>query len=739
MCQIFADVLNVSRVGLDDDFFNLEDTHSCDSAGRPGAKSIRRGAGHQDAVRRTDRRDPRSAAAGADPSRARRSSVKCVPVRLPLSFAQARLWFLHRLEGPSATYNIPLALRLRGALDADALQAALCDTVARHESLRTILPDDDGEPYQRILVPADARPPIVRETIATGVVGDRLLSAAATALDPTREIPIRAWLFQVAPDEHVFLLLLHHIAGDGWSLAPLMRDLGQAYAARLLGEHPAWADLPVRYARLRFWQRRTLGDERDLSSEIGRQLAYWRATLDGLPDELSLPADHHRTPRATYRGGTVALQIDAALHARLLATARDGGASLFMVLQAGLAAMLSRLGAGDDIAIGTPIAGRGEPALERLVGFFVNTLVLRTDLSGNPSFRALLARVRTAALDAYAHQDLPFERLVEALHPARSLARHPLFQVMLVLQNLTDAAPTFTGLTVEAEPVRLKIAKFDLTITFAERRGPDGRPDGIAGLLEYNRDRFEPDTAGALAQRFARILAALVDAPDRPIRQVDLLTPAERQWLLDELNATTVPVASTTLPELFEAQVARTPSGIAIVDGRDAVWYGDLNTRANRLAHLLLARGVGPNQLVGVCLDRSASMVASLIAILKIGAAYVPLDPAYPAARLAHIVADADPIVILASARHRERLPDRTTVLLLDADDSVAALAAAPDRNLVDTDRGSPLDPGSPRTFCTRRDRPASRRASSARHRASSTGSPGVGRAIRLARRMSAV
>jgi len=321
------------------------------------------------------------------------------PERLPLSYAQQRLWFLYRLEGPSATYNIPLALRLEGAMEPDALEAALADVVARHENLRTIFPERDGVAYQQVLPAAQARPALVREALGSeAALAQRLVQAAASGFELERELPLRAWLFGLGPQRHVLLVLVHHIAGDGWSLGPLSRDLARAYAARLRGQPPSWAELPVQYADYALWQRQLLGEEGDPESLLAQQLGFWRRALAGMPEELNLPVDRPRPAVASHRGASVPVELGAGLHGRLLGLARACGASLFMVLQAGLAALLARLGAGTDIPIGTPIAGRGERALEELVGFFVNTLVLRTDVSGRPSFRELVGRVRAFAL-----------------------------------------------------------------------------------------------------------------------------------------------------------------------------------------------------------------------------------------------------------------------------------------------------------------------------------------------------
>jgi amino acid adenylation domain-containing protein len=591
------------------------------------------------------------------------------PQRLPLSYAQSRLWFLHRLEGPSATYNIPLALRLEGVVDAAVLEAALADVVARHESLRTLFAEADGVPFQQIVPAAEARPQLVSAAVSEAVLAERVAAAAATALDLTRELPLRAWLFRLAPQRHVLLLLVHHIAGDGWSLGPLGRDLAQAYAARRRGQTPAWTELPVQYADYTLWQRQRLGDAGAGDSLLRRQLDFWRQVLAGAPEELSLPSDRPRPAVASYRGGLVPLRLEAGLHRRLLELARASGASLFMVLQAGLAALLARLGAGEDILIGSPIAGRSERALEELVGFFVNTLVFRTDVSGAPSFGELVARVRAFALEAYAHPDVPFERLVEALQPTRSLARQPLFQVMLVLQNTPAAAWALPGLTVQPEPLAVGTAKFDLTFSLSERLGPGREPLGIEGELEYSRDLFEAATAQALAVWLVRLLAQAAATPETPVHRLEILSPVERHSVLEEFNATTRPLPATTLPALFAAQVARTPEAVAVLFGAERLSYSELNTRANRLAHHLIGLGVGPDVPVGICMQRSVAMAVAVLAVLKSGGACVPLDPTLPRQRLAWMIADTVAPVILVHRLTVSALPDHSArVVCLDTD-----------------------------------------------------------------------
>ncbi|MGW7151042.1 condensation domain-containing protein, partial [Streptomyces sp. NPDC054878] len=397
---------------------------------------------------------------------------------IPLSFSQRRLWFLNRLDGTAAaTYNLPITLRLTGTLDRVALAAALRDVMERHESLRTVFPEGpDGTPYQHILDTDQAWAGM--DCVSTGDRkghgdGKGELDAAASAFrgegfDVTVDAPMRARLFVLSEVEHVLVVVLHHIAGDGWSMAPLARDVAEAYEARVGGGAPKWEPLPVQYADYAMWQRELLGDENDPNSLVSHQVAYWRAALTGMPEQLELPVDRARPAVATYRGDNVEFTLDAAVHRGLAALAGESGASVFMVVQAAFATLLSRMGAGTDIPIGTPVAGRTDEALDDLVGFFINTLVLRTDLSGNPTFRQLVDRVREVDLGAFSNQDVPFEHLVEVINPARSMSRHPLFQVALAFQNQSRPDLQLPGVALSVEPNDSDAAKFDLSLGLSE-------------------------------------------------------------------------------------------------------------------------------------------------------------------------------------------------------------------------------------------------------------------------------
>ncbi|MEV7629532.1 amino acid adenylation domain-containing protein, partial [Actinoplanes sp. NPDC089786] len=549
------------------------------------------------------------------------------PEVVPLSFAQRRLWFLHRMEGPSATYNIPLVLWLTGDLDVSALRAAVGDVAARHESLRTVFPDRDGVPYQLVL---DEIPDLA-------IVGSDvdLRELAGHRFDLTTEPPLRATLVRAAENEHVLMLLLHHIAGDGWSVQPLSRDLVAAYTARAAGSAPEWAPLPAQYADYTLWQRDLLGAESDAGSLLSAQMRYWAEKLSGVPEQIRLPFDRPRPAVASYRGSTLGFEIDARLHARLAQVARANGASLFMVLQAGLAALLTRLGAGTDVPIGSPIAGRTDEALDDLIGFFVNTLVLRTDVSGDPSFRELLGRVRETDLAAYAHQDVPFEHLVEVLNPARSTAHQPLFQVVLALQNAPRGSFALPGLEIRGAALGTHTAKFDLSIHLNERGG--AQPAGISGLLEYATDLFDAGTVEALMARYVMVLEELVTDPDQRVAAAEVVLPQERDRLTGWERPETSDVPPATLPEL----VGRWSAEPAVSGGGRCLSYRGLDQAANAVAWSLVESGVRPGDVVALMLPRSVDLVVALLGVVKAGAAYLPVDPELPAERVALMTAGA--------------------------------------------------------------------------------------------------
>src|SRR6266536_2129212 len=616
---------------------------------------------------------------------------------IPLSFQQRGLWFINQLEGPSPTYNVPVVIRLSGRLNRNALEAALRDLVGRHEALRTVFRDRDGVPYQLILDTADADVHLNIEQVTEAGLMQAVDAAGRYAFDLAGEMPFRAWLFALGPDQHVLALLMHHIVTDGWSMGPLIRDLTAAYAARCRGAAPDWASLPVQYADYTLWQRDLLGSEDDPDSVASRQLAYWRETLRGLPEELRLPTDRPRRPVPSYQGDVVTLDLGSATYRDLSTLARGNQATLYMALQAALAVLLTRLGAGTDIPVGVPLAGRTDDALNELIGYFINTVVVRIDTSGDPSFRDLLARVRTANLGAYENQDLPFERLVELLNPVRSPARNPLFQVMLGFNARAEISPDeisldLPGLSATVLDTRSGRAKFDLNIELFERSGT------VVGRVEYAADLFDRGTAEALTARLVRVLKAVSRDPDQAISQIDVLLPQERHQLLKVWNQTAEPVPPDTLPRLLEAQVARAPDAPAVVAGDVTLSYAQLNARANQMAHYLISRGAGPEQVVALALPRTAEMVIALLAVLKAGAAYLPVDPDYPPERVGFMLGEAASALVVSTREVAGRLPadSRDRHVRIDERGVCDLVAGSPARDVTDADRTRALSAASP-------------------------------------------
>ncbi|WP_062992877.1 non-ribosomal peptide synthetase [Nocardia anaemiae] len=576
------------------------------------------------------------------------------PEAIPLSLAQQRMWFLNRFDPASAAYNIPAAVRLSGALDVAALRAAVADLVARHEVLRTVYPDTDAGPVQLILPADESAPELTVETVAADQLESAVRELLSTTFDVTAEVPLRVGLFEVEdePAEFVLALVVHHIAGDGTSMGPLTRDLMTAYAARSAGSAPGWAPLPVQYADYSIWQRELLGSEDDPQSLAAGQIAYWRDALAELPDQLELPTDRPRPPVQSFAGGKVAVHIDAETHRALVELARAEGATLFMVVHAALAVLLARLAGTDDLAVGTPMAGRGEAALDELIGMFVNTLVFRTRVDESAPFTELLARQRETDLGAFANADVPFERLVEVLNPVRSTARHPLFQVGLSFQNLAATTLELPGLTVSAVDFDAAVSQFDLHWIIGDQYDQTGRPAGIHGAVTYAHDLFDDSTVRGFVARFARLLGEIAAAPGTIVGDLRLLDAAERAELVSGRNATDHAVdATATLVSLLDATVAATPGGVALMgaDG-EPVTYAELDARVNRLARHLISRGVGPEARVVLAFRRSVDLVVAMYAVAKAGAAYVPVDPDQAAARTDYILGTAAPVCVLTNA-----------------------------------------------------------------------------------------
>jgi amino acid adenylation domain-containing protein/non-ribosomal peptide synthase protein (TIGR01720 family) len=599
---------------------------------------------------------------------------------IPLSFAQIRMWFLHRLEGPSATYNIPFVLRLEGTLDTTVLATAVTDVVTRHESLRTLIAESaDGTPEQRILPAEEATLAFRVVDVTADAVDAAVHEAACETFDLVTDLPFRTTVCRVAPQEHVLVFVFHHIAADGASMAPFLRDLMAAYAARHRGRSPRWVPLAVQYKDYTLWQRQLLGDEADPESIAAAQLAYWKEELAAVPQPLQLPLDRPRPTVASYRGGGVAFELEPDLLTRLQKLAADRGATAPMVAQAALAVLLNKLGAGEDVPLGSPIEGRADEQLDQLIGFFANTWVLRADLSRNPSFGELLEQVRDKALGAYDNQDIPFERLVELLNPDRSSAYQSFFQTVLGWQFVWPEIE-MPGLRVTLLPAATGTAKFDLFFNIIPNAS-----GGAYGLLEYATDLFDHSTAESFADRYVRVLRQVVADPATRLGDVDVLTGAERDWLT-RLNETTVPMRGATVPELVTAQATRTPDAAAVVSGQTTLSYREVDTRADQLAAVLRGRGVGPDVLVAVALSRSADLVVALLAVLKAGGAYLPIDPDHPSARVDLLLATADPALVLTDRSTAAAVPTcRPPVLHLDDLDldgpvvDIAGVRAEPD------------------------------------------------------------
>ncbi|WP_026061893.1 non-ribosomal peptide synthetase, partial [Rhodococcus rhodochrous] len=691
VANVFAEVLGVQGVGLDDDFFELGGNSllATQVVSRLGvaldAQVPVRALFESSSVAALAVRVEQEAGRGA-----RIALTKMPrPERVPLSLAQQRMWFLNRFDPRSSTYNLPMALRLTGELDVAALQVSIMDVIDRHESLRTVFPDSPNGPHQVVRAAAEVVPDLTPTRITPDELPASVRRLVFTGLDVTSDVPIRAELFELGDQEHVLALVVHHISADGWSTGPMARDIMVAYTARTEWEEPSWAPLPVQYADYTLWQRQVLGAEDDPQSLISRQLDYWRRTLAGVPDQLDLPADRPRPAVQSYSGATVDFSIDPELHRELVALARTRNASLFMVVHAALSVLLARMSGQDDIAIGTPVAGRGEQALDDLIGMFVNTLVLRTDVDSGTPFTTHLARARDAALGAFGHADVPFERLVEVLNPARSTARHPLFQVMLSFENLRAAHVELRGLTLDVLDIDTAVARFDLQLTLTEDFAEDGTPNGLGAAFTYATDLFDHSTVRGFADRFVRILEAVVREPEVVVGDIDLLDAGERLAVLESWNDTAHELEPATLVDLFDARVATDPDAVAVAFEGEQLTYADFDARVNRLARHLISRGVGPESTVGLAVRRSLDLLVGMYAIVKAGGAYVPLDPDQPADRNAYILDTAAPVAVLTTTRDAFESTAAVRTIEIDTLD-VSDLPSGP---ITDADRIATLTP----------------------------------------------
>ncbi|MGA2224692.1 MAG: amino acid adenylation domain-containing protein, partial [Syntrophobacteraceae bacterium] len=582
--------------------------------------------------------------------------------------AQQRLWFLNQLEPDSHAYNLSGGVKLKGRLRVDILNRSLSEIIFRHETLRTTFHEKDGKPIQVISPPSGLDLPVIDLHLQSGAdrqaeIDQIVRKQAQDPFDLSKGPLLRSVLLRLDQEEHILLLTMHHIITDGWSLGVLVQEMATFYEAFSQGTIPPLPPLPIQYADFAEWQREWFQGE-----VLESQVSYWKEQLGGDLPILALPTDRPRPAMPTYQGKIKSLVLSKTLHEALVALSQREGVTLFMTLLAAFQALLHRYTGQDDIIVGSPIANRNRLETEGLIGFFANTLVLRTDLSGNPTFRKLLVRVREMALGAYAHQDLPFERLVEELHVARDLSYNPLFQVMLVFQNASLEPLQLSGLTLTPLATETGSAKFDLTLELIEG------PRGLAGSIEYNTDLFDSDTIERMAGHFQILLQGIIANPDSRLSELQLLTEAERHQLL-EWNATQTDYPrDKCIQELFEEQVERIPDAVALVFKDQRLTYRELNRRANQLARHLRNLGVGPEVLVGICMERSLEMVVGLLGILKAGGAYVPLDSAYPRERLAFMVEDTRIAVLLTQRRTMPAIQDfALKMLCLDTDSAAIA------------------------------------------------------------------
>ncbi|HEY9878196.1 MAG TPA: condensation domain-containing protein, partial [Leptolyngbyaceae cyanobacterium] len=617
----------------------------------------------------------------------------------PLSFAQQRLWFLYQLAPDNPFYNVPTAIRLTGRLDRRALERSFGEIVRRHAALRTTFTTLEGQPVQVVEPEITVELSVVNlQTVAEKeaapeALRDRITQQLATAeaqrpFNLTTDPLLRVTLLQFSPTEAVLLLTMHHIVADGWSLGVLIRELATCYAAFVEKRTPELPPLPIQYTDFACWQRNWLQGK-----VLEEQLAYWRKQLHNLP-ELHLPSDRPRPAVQTYRGATYPVQFSPALTQALEALSQASGTSLFMTLLAAFQTLLYRYTGQEDIAIGSPIANRHRSELEGLIGFFVNSLVMRARLSADLTFDKLLEQVRNVALEAYAHQDLPFEKLVDELDPERDLGRNPLFQVAFALQNAPMQPLELPGLRLEPASLESGSTRFDLEVHLWEPahglRSLWQSQEGLSGFISYSTDLFDRDRIARLVGHFQTLLEGIVANPNARLCDLPLLTPAERQQILVDWNRSSLaPLTKEdlggALPQpcfhhLFEEHVKQDPDAIALVSEQGSLTYRELNQQADCLAHTLMQRGVQPDSLVGLCVDRSADMVVGILGILKAGGAYVPLDPNYPRDRLQFMVSDTQLSILLTQSWLVEKLPrSQAQVLCLDQP-NLSAYGTLPDQ-----------------------------------------------------------
>ncbi|MGB3371647.1 MAG: amino acid adenylation domain-containing protein, partial [Rhodococcus sp. (in: high G+C Gram-positive bacteria)] len=616
------------------------------------------------------------------------------PAAVPVSLAQQRMWFINQFDTTSAAYNVAFAMRMTGRLDLDALRSAVGDVVDRHESLRTVFPLTDDGPVQSILESHQALPDLTAvRAESESRVHELVAEVVTTGFDVSSSVPVRARLIEIDENEHVLAFVVHHISSDGFSTAPLARDLIVAYSARMQGEAPTTSPLPVQYADYSLWQREFLGSESDPSSLMSAQLAFWVDTLSGAPEVLELPTDRPRPTESSFRGSQVEFSVDSVVHERMAELASSHDSSVFMIVHASLTVLLSALSASTDISIGTPISGRGDAALDELVGMFVNTLVLRTEVDPAGSFENLLADVRSTDLAAFTHSDIPFERVVDALDPARSTAHTPLFQVMLEFQHTDRPTIELPGLNVEAMELANDVANFDLQLTVSESFDSAGNHAGIEASFRYATDLFDESTVRTFATRFTAILSAVTTDPSVAVGDVDLLSPDEHGALTPVRGPESV--APRLLPDILaDAVTAAGVSSQALVFDGGVMSYGELDSRSSQLARMITDHGVGPGDVVALALPRSYEAIVAVWATAKAGAAFLPVDPTYPADRITHMISDSGValgLTTMADTASLAMLSDSTVWIVVDDPRFRSVTAEFSDEPVTDADRVEPL------------------------------------------------
>ena len=598
---------------------------------------------------------------------------------LPLSFAQQRLWFLHQLSPDSHSYNLLEALRLEGTLNLFALEQSLSELIRRHEVLRTTFPMLEGQPIQRIAPSSPVSLPLqdlqdLSTEKQTECLREMAIALSLKPFDLAGEPLAQFTLFKLSSQEYVLLLKMHHIIYDGWSLSIFFGELSQLYAAFVQGLPSPLAELSIQYADFSVWQRQWLTGE-----VLERQLNYWRGQLTDAPTILELPTDYPRPPIPSFRGDGAVFRLDRGLTQRLKQLSQESETTLFMTLLAAFFVLISRYSGQLDVLVGSPIANRNSSAIEKLMGFFANTLALRGDLSGNPSFLALLERVKQTTLSAYAHQDLPFEMLVERLQLDRDLSRNPLVQVMFSLQNTPQSESSLSGLKIENLPLPIDTtARFDLEVNFWEVS------DSLEAVWCYSTDLFAASTITQMGQHFQNLLTAIAANPSLGIFELPMLSDAERHQLLASCNETQTDYSDyKCIHQLFEEQVERTPDAIAVVFEGQQLTYDELNSRANQLAHYLQSLELKLEDKIGVCIERSPLMVIAILAILKAGGAYVPLDIAYPSERLAFMIENVQCPIILTQNHLSDRLPVNNSQKLIDIESKWESIAQYSPANIT--------------------------------------------------------